>query len=44
MKNVVKFALVAISFLRHEIIIAQPTLETGGQKMPNEWIDRDTKA
>src|SRR5215208_7186603 len=23
--------------------IAQPVLETGGQKMPNEWIDKDTR-
>src|SRR5215213_6113923 len=22
---------------------AQPVLETGGQKMPNEWIDKDTR-
>lgn len=22
---------------------AQPVMETGGQKMPNEWIDKDTK-
>jgi oligogalacturonide lyase len=24
-------------------VIAQPILETGGQKMPDEWIDKDTK-
>src|SRR6187402_3695488 len=22
---------------------AQPVMETGGQKMPDEWIDKDTK-
>lgn len=24
-------------------LIAQPVLETGGQKMPDEWIDQDTR-
>ena len=24
-------------------LLSQPMLETGGQKMPNEWIDKDTK-
>src|SRR5688572_3049573 len=24
-------------------VFSQPVLETGGQKMPNEWIDNDTK-
>lgn len=24
-------------------VFAQPLLETGGQKMPDEWIDKDTK-
>ena len=23
-------------------VIAQPVMETGGQKMPDEWIDKDT--
>lgn len=23
-------------------LLAQPVMETGGQKMPNEWIDKDT--
>ncbi|MBC7946302.1 MAG: hypothetical protein H7Y42_00370 [Chitinophagaceae bacterium] len=25
------------------MIFAQPVMETGGQKMPDEWIDKDTK-
>ena len=25
------------------VLFAQPLLETGGQKMPDEWIDKDTK-
>src|SRR5437868_6096527 len=24
-------------------LFAQPVMETGGQKMPDEWIDKDTK-
>jgi oligogalacturonide lyase len=23
-------------------VLAQPVMETGGQKMPDEWIDKDT--
>jgi oligogalacturonide lyase len=26
-----------------KLVFAQPVLETGGQKMPDEWIDKDTK-
>lgn len=26
-----------------QTILAQPVMETGGQKMPDEWIDKDTK-
>ena len=26
-----------------DTVFAQPLLETGGQKMPDEWIDKDTK-
>src|ERR1041384_8532018 len=25
------------------LLHAQPLMETGGQKMPDEWIDKDTK-
>jgi oligogalacturonide lyase len=24
-------------------VFSQPVLETGGQKMPDEWIDKDTR-
>jgi hypothetical protein len=31
-------------FFAHQLpIFAQPVMETGGQKMPTEWIDKDTK-
>ncbi len=39
-KVILAFWLPAIQFLP---AIAQPVLETGGKKMPDEWIDRDTK-
>ncbi|MCF8340539.1 MAG: oligogalacturonate lyase family protein [Chitinophagaceae bacterium] len=26
-----------------KVMFAQPVMETGGQTMPNEWIDKDTK-
>src|SRR3982751_1883033 len=28
--------------LNSTVVSAQPVMETGGQKMPDEWIDRDT--
>ena len=34
-------ALLLICFLQS--VNGQPILETGGQKMPDEWIDKDTK-
>ena len=33
---------IAFCFLINSEIIAQPLLETGGQKMPDDWIDKDT--
>ena len=35
------FATIAI--LLSFSAFAQPVMETGGQKMPAEWIDKDTK-
>src|SRR6478672_11323155 len=35
--------LIAILALQHEKANAQPTLTTGGAKMLDEWIDKDTK-
>jgi oligogalacturonide lyase len=35
--------LVTLSVLYSSPIFAQPVLETGGKKMPEEWIDRDTR-
>jgi oligogalacturonide lyase len=34
--------LLAVSFFQSSLLIAQPILETGGKKMPDEWIDKDT--
>ncbi len=36
-------ALIAAFTLLSLAGIAQPVLETGGQKMPDEWIDKDTR-
>jgi oligogalacturonide lyase len=35
------FIVVPIVYPR--FVFAQPEMETGGQKMPDEWIDKDTK-
>lgn len=36
--------LLTIAILHFSVMLyAQPLLETGGQKMPDEWIDKDTK-
>ncbi|MCK9159747.1 MAG: oligogalacturonate lyase family protein [Bacteroidaceae bacterium] len=37
-----KYLLFITLLLSGFYVYAQPTMETGGQKMPNEWIDRDT--
>ena len=43
MKQLLKFAAVISLFLVQKVIaFAQPVMETGGQKMPDEWIDKDT--
>lgn len=34
--------LVIILSGMHSSVIGQPVMETGGQKMPGEWIDKDT--
>lgn len=34
--------LLSITFFMHSPVHAQPVLETGGQKMPDTWIDKDT--
>jgi len=36
--------LLSLSFLSFypSILVAQPKLQTGGDKMPNEWIDEST--
>jgi oligogalacturonide lyase len=40
----VRHSLLFLFFLAHQLpIFAQPIMETGGQKMPTEWIDKDTK-
>src|SRR6478672_3146823 len=36
------FIIIAILLTQQSRLIAQPVLETGGQKMPDEWIDKDT--
>src|SRR5450759_3778834 len=43
MKILVKFAtVISMLTLQNIVVSAQPVLETGGQKMPGEWIDKDT--
>jgi oligogalacturonide lyase len=43
MKIVVKFAIViSMLTLQNIAVNAQPAMETGRQKMPDEWIDKDT--
>jgi oligogalacturonide lyase len=34
---------IVILTLSAKLLLAQPVMETGGQKMPDEWIDKDTK-
>lgn len=39
-----KAVLTIVSLLsRAAILFAQPAMETGGKKMPDEWVDKDTK-
>lgn len=40
MKRITLFFLVPFFAIQ---IVAQPVMETGGQKMPDEWIDKDTR-
>lgn len=35
--------LIVSLVLLSKFVFAQPVMETGGQKMPDEWIDKDTK-
>lgn len=42
MKNIYTGLLVCLLALRGVSVQAQETLETGGKKMPDEWIDKDT--
>jgi oligogalacturonide lyase len=39
LKIIVVFAICAVQYVPAH---AQPTMETGGKKMPDEWIDKDT--
>src|SRR5712672_2163618 len=41
--RVVICVLVATLTLLSTFVFAQPVMETGGQKMPDEWIDNQTK-
>ncbi len=41
--NVRHSVLLLVFFVNQLPIFAQPVMETGGQKMPAEWIDKDTK-
>ena len=42
MKNIIiSFCLLTFLFASFQVF-AQPVMETGGQKMPNEWIDKTT--
>ncbi|HJS55887.1 MAG TPA: hypothetical protein VJ765_15145, partial [Chitinophagaceae bacterium] len=40
--SVAGFLLVVIFICTDSSLFAQPVMETGGQKMPDEWIDRST--
>lgn len=42
-KIVTVILLVALSLMLTANINAQQVLETGGKKMPDEWIDKDTQ-
>src|SRR5258705_8954574 len=37
------YLLIICLTLLSKFVFAQPVMETGGQKMPDEWIDKDTK-
>jgi len=37
-----KLSSTIAAVLFSSVLCAQPVMETGGQKMPNEWIDKDT--
>lgn len=37
------FLLLFLLLSLSEFVFSQPVMETGGQKMPDEWIDKDTK-
>src|SRR4030095_5233637 len=38
-----KYFKIVVLLLRGSFFVhAQPVMETGGQTMPNEWIDKDT--
>lgn len=42
-KKLLQFAAIcSCSMFLHFRLHAQPVMETGGQKMPDEWIDKDT--
>lgn len=38
----IKWVMFVFAFVFFARLYAQPILETGGQKMPNEWIDKST--
>lgn len=40
--RIIKCMFLSIAILRSAGINAQPVMETGGQKMPDEWIDKST--
>jgi len=42
MKNIKKIVVLAGVYLISNPMVAQEVMETGGQKMPDEWIDKDT--
>lgn len=42
MKSTKLYLLAALCLVQLSWVNAQPMMETGGQKMPNEWIDKDT--
>jgi oligogalacturonide lyase len=43
MKTLFKLTtLIAFTIMQFATVHAQPLMETGGKKMPNEWIDKDT--
>lgn len=41
--RIVAGLLIAALMLYSKFVFAQPVMETGGQKMPDEWIDKDTR-